>query len=207
MAFPPRHCYFCPTWRTAGGGGRGLCCLLSLLIPQTPSVPSLATHHHTCVNKTESFWGSSLAVQGLRLCVSTMRDVGAIFGWGTQVLHAVWPKEKQSHFKHSLGTFSSSITYVWANNIVFNFPEKFKVVGFKRPPLTGPNSVYFHRFFFPSCPGKDAARWVPASPVRLCPKEFFCGSVLSTSSFFSKYLYYVIEATRRRNNTCMVFLG
>ena len=41
-----------------------------------------------------------------------MRDVGAVFGWGTKVLHVVWPKEKQSHFKYFLGTFSSSITYV-----------------------------------------------------------------------------------------------
>ena len=92
-------------------GRVGECCgLLSLLIPQISSVPSPAPPHHMCINKTESLWGSSLAVQWLRLCVSTMRDVGSIFGWETKVLHAGGPKEKQSHFKYSLGTFSSSIT-------------------------------------------------------------------------------------------------
>lgn len=49
------------------GGGRGLL-LLSLLIPQTPSVPSPATHHHTCVNKTVilGVFPGSLGVKTLR---------------------------------------------------------------------------------------------------------------------------------------------
>ena len=42
----------------------------------------------------ESFPGTFLAVQWLRLCASTVRGTGLIPGLGTKIPHAVWPKSK-----------------------------------------------------------------------------------------------------------------
>ena len=39
--------------------------------------------------------GTSLVVQGLRLCASTARGVSSIHGWGTKIPHAARPKKKK----------------------------------------------------------------------------------------------------------------
>ena len=46
----------------------------------------------SCINSNKNkIWkGTSLAIQRLRLCVSTASGVGSIPGWGTKFLHAAW---------------------------------------------------------------------------------------------------------------------
>ena len=40
---------------------------------------------------------TSLAVQWLRLRASNARGEGTIPGWGTKILHTVWPKKKKKN--------------------------------------------------------------------------------------------------------------
>ena len=40
-------------------------------------------------------WGTSLLVQGLRLCASTAGGEGLIPGLGTKFLHALWHSHKE----------------------------------------------------------------------------------------------------------------
>lgn len=90
--------------------------------------------------------------------------------------------------------------------LFFNFPENFKVVRFKRPPINVSHLSMFSSLLFSPYLRKDGAlSCVPASPVPLDPEDFLCGSVLSTSSFPSRNSYSVIEATIR-NNIGMEFL-
>ena len=46
--------------------------------------------------------GPSLGVQWLRLRVPNAGGPGSIPGWGTKILHAAWPKQKQKQ-NNSLG--------------------------------------------------------------------------------------------------------
>ena len=41
------------------------------------------------------YLGTSLVVQGLRLCASTARGMGSSPGWGTKILHAAWSSQKK----------------------------------------------------------------------------------------------------------------
>ena len=40
--------------------------------------------------RNETFWGTSLAVQWLRLLISSAGNMGLIPGWGTKILYAEW---------------------------------------------------------------------------------------------------------------------
>ena len=59
--------------------------------------------------------GTSLAVQGLRLCASTAGGAGLIPGQGTKILYALWhskkkkKKENDSFTQHLLKTFLASL--------------------------------------------------------------------------------------------------
>ena len=46
--------------------------------------------------------GTSLAAQWLRLCRFTAGGGGLIPGWGTKILHDVWPKEKELISKYHI---------------------------------------------------------------------------------------------------------
>ena len=41
--------------------------------------------------------GTSLVIQGLRLCASTVRGMGSSPGWGTKILHAAWGSQKKKN--------------------------------------------------------------------------------------------------------------
>ena len=60
--------------------------------------------------------GTSLAVQWLRLSVSSVRDVGSISGWGTEILHALWhgqkKKKRKEHLNVSMFWKAQSPTFV-----------------------------------------------------------------------------------------------
>ena len=57
--------------------------------------------------------GTSLAVQGLRLCASTAGGAGLIPGQGTKILYALWHSKKKnendSFTQHLLKTFLASL--------------------------------------------------------------------------------------------------
>ena len=45
--------------------------------------------------------GTSLALQGLRLCASIAEGQSSVPGQGTRIIHAAWPKQKQKHSHNS----------------------------------------------------------------------------------------------------------
>ena len=45
--------------------------------------------------------GTSLAIQWLRLCVSTAGGMGSVPGWGARILHATQGKAKRIHTQKS----------------------------------------------------------------------------------------------------------
>ena len=53
---------------------------------------------YTCSHITKKNWGTSLAVQWLRLHASTAGGAGSIPGGGTKILHAVWCGQKKKNF-------------------------------------------------------------------------------------------------------------
>ena len=60
---------------------------------------------HSIIRQSHSFkkynWGTSLAIQWLKLCTSSVRAVGLIPGWGTKISHAT--KQGQKRKKNKKG--------------------------------------------------------------------------------------------------------
>ena len=82
--------------------------------------PSLWTFKDDCFHGFKGKGrGTSLAVQWLRLCISTAGDTGSISGWGTKIPHAGWcfKKKKKKGQEENGKEVCRMYTLSWTDNL------------------------------------------------------------------------------------------